>query len=102
MTAPLFRVGEECRISHSPAYPELSGRDCTVTGTLALRPNYDGQGNYHGMSLAYKINVNGTPMCAPERLLAKKFEHSDWGMLRGIWQPEGLKSARRPQWKVWK
>lgn len=87
MSAPHFHVGEECYISASPGYPELVGHPVTVIGTLALRPCYDGQGDYHGMSLAYKIDVNGQQMCAPEKMLRKKFEKSDWRTLKNVWQP---------------
>lgn len=103
MTVPHYRVGEECYIGTSTAYPELSGAECKVIGTLKLRQCCNADGYFERVTPSYKVEISGTQFCAPQSMLRKKFERSDWGMLRSIWRPDRSRNITRPTaWKEFK
>lgn len=87
-----LHVGDECYINGSPAFPELSGAKCTIIGGLKLRQQFNHLGYFQSMTPSYLVEINGQQFCAPPRLLREKNRRSDWGMLRGIWQP--MREAR--------
>jgi hypothetical protein len=90
MKHPIFHVGEECYLRDSATIPHLSGRQCRVTGVRTRRAIYNDFGEITGYMESYKVLPEGhhDEVCAPERMLRKKWERSDWGMLRGIFQPK--------------
>lgn len=90
MKHPIFHVGERCYIDISKTAPRYSHLECEVTGPLMNRPVYDHNGQLLGYSMAYRLKPDEhiEEVCAPELMLRKKWERSDWGMLRGIWQPK--------------
>jgi hypothetical protein len=103
MIAPNLHIGDECYINGSPAFPELAGAKCTIVGELKLRQEFNSMGHFVGLRESYLIEVNGQQMCAPPRLLREKTKRSDWGMLRGIWQPDRTRKVTRPTaWKEFK
>lgn len=90
MKHPLFHVGETCYIATSKAMPHFSRLECEVTGPLMNRPCYNEMGRVIGHSMAYKVKTEAhvEEVCAPESMLVKKFQRSDWSSLKTIWQPK--------------
>jgi hypothetical protein len=78
MTHPIFHPGETCYV-HFPTSSGWQYTECEVTGLIPR-----GQGRY-----AYRVRLQGASRdCVFEQGdLSKRWERSDWGMLRGIFQP---------------
>lgn len=89
MKHPIFHEGETCWA----AIPTSSGMqlmECDITGALVRRSIRDLDGVHMFYAPAYKVLLDGAVREIPfaERDLRKKWQRSDWGMLRGIWQPK--------------
>jgi hypothetical protein len=79
MTHPIFHPGEEARIGPWPHSGVLCGRECKIV--RSLDPIY-GEHRY-----LVELLDDHTRTKVLEVTLRKKWQRSDWGMLRGIWQP---------------
>lgn len=98
MKHPIFHVGERCYIAPSNSAPGYSRLECEITGALMSRPVYDERCQLIGYSMAYKVKADDLfeEVCAPEHMLRKKWQRSDWralkcnwyGETRQIWQPK--------------
>lgn len=104
MKHPIFHVGETCYAA-VPVSTGVQRIECEITGPLNRRSIRDLDGSHLGFALAYQVLLEGAVREVPfaERDLRKKFERSDWGMLRGIFQPDRTRNVTRPTaWKEFK
>jgi hypothetical protein len=79
MKHPIFHPDEEARIGRYAHDSRLIGQGCTVR---CLMKPIGGEHRY-GVK-----TESGMYTIVLESTLQKQFERSDWGMLRGIWQPK--------------
>lgn len=79
MKHPIFHPDEEARIGPYASDEGLRGSDCKIVQIL---PPICGEYRY---LVATPWLIFTTVL---ESTLRKRFERSDWGMLRGIWQPK--------------
>jgi hypothetical protein len=101
---PLFHVGETC-YACIPVSTGVQLIECDITGPLVSRAIRDLDGQLIGYAQAYKVLLEGAVREIPfaERDLRKKWQRSDWGMLRGIWHPDRTRHVSRPTaWKEFK
>lgn len=99
MKHPIFHPGETCW-ARVPTSEGTQWMECEITGPLVRRMIRDLDLKPIGYALAYMVLMDGATMETPWREcdLRKKWQRCDWGMLRGIWQPEALKAkVQRPQ-----
>ena len=95
MKHPIFHPDEEARIGPYPHSGSLCGRECKVLRNLAP---ICGEHRY-----LVELLDDGRRTKVFEVTLCKKWEHSDWGMLRGIWKPDRTPKLPRPTaWKEFK
>lgn len=80
MTYPIFHPDEEARLSAYTFDWRIANQHCKVLSVL--KPI--------GGDHRYAVKTLGDGVCSIvlESSLLKKWERSDWGMLRGIWQPK--------------
>lgn len=95
MSAHVFHVGEIAEvIDLLGEWPQYHGTECTITGPLGV---YDGI-NAKGVPMrqtGYRVELyDGVQATVPAPCLRKrKPPRSDWGALRGIWQPKAREGA---------
>lgn len=96
MKHPIFHPDEEARIGQFTHGGVLCGRECKVLRNLD--PIY-GEHRY-----LVELLDDGARVRVLEVTLRKKWERSDWGMLRGVWQPDRApRQVSRPtSWKEFK
>ena len=89
MKHPLFHPGETC-YANIPCSTGRAYMECDITGPLVRRSIRDLNGKHQFYALAYMVLLDGatreTPF--PECDLRKKWQRSDWGALKTIWQPK--------------
>lgn len=78
MKHPIFHVDEIVRIGAHPYNKHLRGLECRIA---RYAPSVNGMNRY------IVEFADGVCEIFLESTLSKRWELSDWGMLRGIWQP---------------
>lgn len=79
MSYPIFHPDEEAQINNFTHDWRVVGQHCTIRSVM--KP-IGGENRY-----AVRTD-SGLYSVVLESSLHKRFERSDWGMLRGIWQPK--------------
>lgn len=83
MKHPIFHPNEEARIGPYPHSADLCGRECKIVRDMGMV-----YGEYRYL---VELTDDKTRVKVLELTLQKVWERSDWGMLRGIWQPDRQK-----------
>jgi hypothetical protein len=89
MNHPIFHPGETC-YALIPTSTGLQRMECEIMGGRKRRTIRDLNGNPMGEAECYLVLMEDATLETPwaERDLRKKWQRSDWGAMKTIWQPK--------------